>query len=213
MHFFSYDSVLSRFLHFTADIITLHILWLVCSLPLVTIGASTTALYCACMKRIQKDEGYVSRHFLRSFRQNLRQSTICWLLFVLGSFLIITNFRIARSAGGWTGHMIFISNAIILCPFILTFLYVFAVVAKFDNPVTSHIKYAFILSLKHFPCSVILLLIHGTFIFLSVSFPPFIGLLLCCGIGFLGYLSSNIFVYIFQRYIPSETEDTAYPAK
>ena len=45
MNLFSYDSPLSRFLYFIADIVTLHILWVIHSLPVITVGASTTALY------------------------------------------------------------------------------------------------------------------------------------------------------------------------
>lgn len=79
MNLFSYDSAFSRFLYFVADVVTLHILWILYSLPLITIGASTTALYYSCMKRIRTGEGYVSQNFRKAFRQNFRQSTILWL--------------------------------------------------------------------------------------------------------------------------------------
>ena len=51
---FSMDGPLWRALNFIADVMVLHVLWLVHSLPLVTIGASTTALYYAMMKRIPR---------------------------------------------------------------------------------------------------------------------------------------------------------------
>ena len=67
MNLFSYNSPLSRFLYFVADIVTLHILWIIYSLPIITIGASTTALYYSCMKRIRTGEGYVSQTFANPF--------------------------------------------------------------------------------------------------------------------------------------------------
>lgn len=60
---FSIEGPLWRALNLIADVIILHFLWLVCSLPLVTIGASTTALYYAMMKRIRTNEGHVTSNF------------------------------------------------------------------------------------------------------------------------------------------------------
>ena len=83
MNLFSYDSPFSRFLYFVADIVTLHFLWILYSLPIITIGASTTALYYSCMKRIRTGEGYVTQNFRKSFRQNFKQSTNWWDLYFL----------------------------------------------------------------------------------------------------------------------------------
>ena len=86
---FSYDGLLVRFLNLVADLVALHVLWLLCSLPIVTIGASTTALYYASMRRIRTDESHVHQNFFRSFRQNFRQSTILWLIMlVVGAVLV-----------------------------------------------------------------------------------------------------------------------------
>ena len=73
------DGPLWRALNFIADVMVLHVLWLVHSLPLVTIGASTTALYYAMMKRIRTNEGQVTANFRQSFKANFRQATILWL--------------------------------------------------------------------------------------------------------------------------------------
>ena len=43
--FFNYDNPIWRFMGRLGDMIVLNLLWLVCSIPVVTIGASTTALY------------------------------------------------------------------------------------------------------------------------------------------------------------------------
>ena len=70
-----------------------------------------------------------------------------------------------------------------------------------------NVKNALIMSIRHFPCSLLLVAIYGTFVLLLFSFPPFGGLLLCCGAGLIGYFTSNIFVYIFRKYIPDELEN------
>ena len=97
MNLFSYDSPFSRFLYFVADIVTLHFLWILYSLPIITIGASTTALYYSCMKRIRTGEGYVTQNFRKSFRQNFKQSTILWIVLVLVGLVFSIDIRFSMA--------------------------------------------------------------------------------------------------------------------
>ena len=207
MNLFSYDSLFSRFLYFVADIVTLHILWLIYSIPIVTIGASTTALYYSCMKRIRTGEGYVSKNFRRSFRENFRQSTIIWMILLITVTVFICDLRIGMALASTAGTLMLVSCSVFLIPLLLLCIYIFPVQAKFENPVFENIKNALIMSIRHFPCSLLLIAIYGTIIILLFSFPPLAGLLLCCGAGLIGYITSNIFVYIFRKYVPDELEN------
>ena len=207
MNLFSYDSLFSRFLYFVADIVTLHILWLIYSIPIVTIGASTTALYYSCMKRIRTGEGYVSKNFRRSFRENFRQSTIIWMILLITVTVFIWDLRIGMALDSTAGTFMLVSCSVFLIPLLLLCIYIFPVQAKFENPVFENIKNALIMSIRHFPCSLLLIAIYGTIIILLFSFPPLAGLLLCCGAGLIGYITSNIFVYIFRKYVPDELEN------
>ena len=76
---FRMDSPLMRFLTKIADLMVLNILFCVTSIPLITIGASWTALYSVTLKMVRDEEGSVSRSYFRSFRQNFRQATLLWL--------------------------------------------------------------------------------------------------------------------------------------
>ena len=66
-----------------ADCIFLSLLWLAFSIPIITIGASTTALFYTNNKVIRREHGYLWRSFWDSFRQNFKQSTFLWLLLML----------------------------------------------------------------------------------------------------------------------------------
>lgn len=54
--FFNYDNPVWRFIGKLGDLILLNILWIVCSIPVFTIGASTTAVYYVTLK-LARDEG------------------------------------------------------------------------------------------------------------------------------------------------------------
>ena len=82
MKFFSYDSPIMSFLSKVADLLFLNILTLIFSIPLITIGAATTAAHYTALK-IHREEGHVWSSFWKSFKENLGQSTGIWLIFVV----------------------------------------------------------------------------------------------------------------------------------
>ena len=88
MKIFSYDSKFSQLLLKLCYACYLNLLWLVCSLPIVTVGASTTALYYSCLKIVRDEDSHVGACFFRSFRENFKQATALWLILLgLGLFL------------------------------------------------------------------------------------------------------------------------------
>ena len=203
MNLFTHGSLLSRFFYLVGDIITLHFLWILCSLPIITIGASTTALYYSCMKRIRTKEGYPLKNFFSSFKINFKQSTLIWIGLMIIGFVFFTDFRIAMALENTLGRLMLVTCSCFLIPYLLICLYIFPVQA---NTIYDNLKNAFFMAIRHFPLTLLLIAIDATFILLFFSFVPFIGLALCCGVGLLGYLNANLFVFIFRKYVPDELE-------
>jgi uncharacterized membrane protein YesL len=204
---FSIDSPLMRALNFLANLIILHFIWVLYSLPIVTIGASTTALYYSCMKLIRTDENYVYRNFRKSFKENLKQSTILWLIMLVMGFLFVTDIRYGLFLNNGMGKMMIVGCSIFLIPFVLTSLYIFPVQAKFENSIFENVKLALLMSLRHFVLSVVLLIIVGSMVFLGLFFRPFMGIVIICGAGITAYLTSNVFIMIFRKYVPNEIDE------
>ncbi|MDO4336887.1 MAG: DUF624 domain-containing protein [Eubacteriales bacterium] len=209
MNLFSFNSGISRFLYLVADIVLLHVLWVVFSLPVVTIGASTTALYYCCMKRIRRDEGYITRNFFKAFKSNFKQSTLIWLLILLVGAILFMDLHIGMAVGGTVGRFMLISCSVLLIPFFCTVLYIFPVQAKFENRIIDNLKNAFLISLSNFLFTLLLIFIIATFVLLTLTFPPFIGLMLIAGAGIYAYLSSGVYVTVFRKYLPEELEEDA----
>lgn len=213
MNIFSFNSWLSRFLYLVADIVLLHILWIICSLPIVTIGASTTALYSSCMKRIRRDEGYITGNFFGAFKSNFRQSTLIWLLLLAIGGILYMDLWIGLSVEGVLGKIMLVSCSMLLIPFFCTVLYIFPVQAKFENRILDNLKNAFLMSLSNFQWTLFLAFILATFVLLTLVFPPFMGLMLIAGIGIFGYLTSCVFVYVFRKYLPDELQEDAMASR
>ena len=74
--FFNMDNKFFVFMGKIADLCMLNLLCIICCIPIVTAGASLTALYYVTMKMVRNEEAYIFRSFFRSFKQNFKQATV-----------------------------------------------------------------------------------------------------------------------------------------
>jgi len=207
MNIFSETSVLGRFLNWAADIVFLNILWLICSVPIVTIGASTTALYYSLMKRQRRDEGYVHTNFFHSFKENFKQSTIIWLILIVIGLIIGLDLRIGMYSTLPIGKVMIFTSALLLIPYVLILLYVFPVLAKFENNIATTMKNSLLMSVAHFGYTLLILLFLSLFILFGYFSTAFLGVIFLCGPSLFVYLASNVFIMVFRKYLPDELED------
>lgn len=77
------ESFLGRWLSFLVDVLLISIVWLVCSLPIITIGAANTALFRVAMDWMRYREGCTVKDFFKAFRNNFKKATILWLVLLL----------------------------------------------------------------------------------------------------------------------------------
>ena len=100
MNIFNSDGWFSRFFGTLGDIIIVNILFILCSIPIVTMGASMSAMYFTLLKKQRTGEnGGVVKLFFKGFKDNFKQSTISWLLFLLISFIFTLDFNLFGKGG------------------------------------------------------------------------------------------------------------------
>ena len=202
MKFFSYESKFSQLLLKLSYSCYLNLLWLICSLPIVTIGASTTALYYASLKLIREEENSVTRQFFRSFRENFKQATVLWLillgvgLFLAGDGYILYHLR--QSAEGslavlWTLILAVVIAASIV--YVIVLLYVFPLLASVSNTNRAMLKNAFLIGTHYLFATILVFAVHFAVFFVTVAwFTPLIifGEGLCALIS--AWLLNNILI-------------------
>ncbi len=126
------------------DVVTAGLLWLVCSLPLVTIGAASSALYYAMVKSVRHERGGLTKSFFKAFRRDFKTATLIWLLFLAAGFLLgmdalfFTQMSAVLAAVG----------RILLLGLIAFFPWVFAFVSRFSNTVFGTLKFCGYLALR-----------------------------------------------------------------
>ena len=114
------------------DFLLVNLLFVVCSLPVVTIGASATAMYYV-LGRIRRQEGTVTKDFFRSFRENFRQASLYWGVLLLVAFALYWNFRLIS---GWTGtlYSVMMVSLILVSWFAVSWgSLVFPLLSRFDS--------------------------------------------------------------------------------
>ena len=165
------ESRLTQVLSALIDLIWVGLLWLVCSLPVFTIGASSTALYYAVVKSIRHERGRVSSCFFHAFRTNFRQATGIWLLCILWLLLGIGD-AYAFSRMGLGEHSVLpMLSRLFLLPVPLLFPWLFSYLSRFDNTVINTVKYCAFLAIRNIGRTLLLFLELAVFLLICWMIP------------------------------------------
>lgn len=200
MKLFSLDSPLMQALNKVADLLWLNVLTLLCCLPIVTVGASLTAMNYMALKIARNEECYITRGFFKSFRENLKQATIIWLIMLLVIVILVADF-IVMSGGTETEFGKILWGLIMAVALLVaaTVLYVFPVLAKFDNTVFRTIKNALMMSLMQFPKTVIMLVAYVVPPVLFFTVPQAMPLCMLFGLSLPAWISAKLYNKFFKK--------------
>lgn len=201
------DSPLMRFLTKIADLMVLNILFCVTSIPLITIGASWTALYSVTLKMVRDEEGSVSRSYFRSFRQNFRQATLLWLGVLVVLALLVLDIRVLNGmAEGTAPGLLRVGVEILALLGIMVLQYLFPSLARFEASLADTLKNACMMALAHLPKTALMTaaVVGAVWITLINNTTIAIGLMVWPLIGFslMAFGNSGILRKIFDNYVP-----------
>ncbi len=205
---FDYDNPVWRFIGKFFDVMVLNVLWFICSIPIVTIGASTTAVYYVTLKMVRDEEGSTIKSFFKSFRENFRQATAIWLiLLVVGAVIGFDLYFFGVQMQEGTLRMILLS---LLCGFGLiemaVFLYVFPLQCRFYNPVKKTLSNALLISIRHLPRTICLLIIDGALPILALLVPVLQPIMVLFGFALIAFINSYMLAGVIEKYMPERKE-------
>lgn len=192
---FNYDNPLFHIMSKIVDLVMLNILTLLCCIPIVTIGASVTAAHYTALK-MHRGESYIFRDFVKSFKENLKQSTMIWLLFILFfvveylAFITLSN-ESAKAAMTMQGCILG-TGIFGVCFMIWTF----PLQSKFVNKIGKTLYNAFIMTFKHLFRSILMLALFVSPFLLNADG---LWVLLMFGFSIPIYLSAVIYNKPFEK--------------
>lgn len=152
-------------LSFLGDIVILNLLFLVCSIPVVTIGAAASACYAGVCRTLQKREtGMVYRAFFADFRAAFRQATVGWLLELLVLAILAGDLWFAVSYSEPDNKFFLIFAIVVGAVVLLASLWFYPLVARFQNTFGGQLKNSFLLAFAQFPRTVLAMLVWVLFL-------------------------------------------------
>ena len=212
---FNMDNPLFRFLSKVADMMILNLLFILCSIPVFTIGASMTAMYYTCLKMLDNEEGYISRNFFHSFKENFKQATVCWLFFLVTGVVLAADIMILRGMTGSFTKVIAVAVLALAVLYLIMLNYVFAVLSRFYNSTKNTFKNALIMAIASFPFTMVILVltIAPVLVTLINGYTIWYGLMVWILVGFsvTAYGKCWFFARIFKKFMPKDEEEEKDP--
>lgn len=210
--FFNMDNKFFVFMGRVADLIILNLLCLICCIPIVTAGASITAMYYVTLKMARDEESYIVRSFFKSFKENFKQATIINVIMLATAIMLFLDLNIVNNMEGTMYKVLFCIFIAFTFLYALLFLYIYPVLSKFYNTIKNTFVNAFLMAIRHLPYTFLMLVI--SLIPIGILFIPsfqiqsiLIMLFILMGFATVAYFNSKFLVKIFDNYIPKEEEE------
>lgn len=182
--FFDQDRWLYRCLNRLWDLIVLNILFMLTSLPVITIGASVTALYTVTLKGVRKEDSYIVKSYLEAFKENFKKATVIWMILLAFWIVLLADILIY----GKNNSMMVCAGGIFGVFWLLVTMYVLPLQARFENSVQNMLLNSFLMAVRYWNYTLQLLGI-------SAMIPAVTVLLVLKSTDMLGWFCS-LFVFV-----------------
>lgn len=150
----------------------LNILWFICCLPIITIGASTTALFYVTLKIAKNEEGNITKAFFRSFRENFKQGTVIWLILLAVGIVmgfdgyILYHMRFSNTF--WT--IITAIFIVALAAYAIIMMYIFPLLSRFQNTTIAMFKNSIMIGMRFLLCTALMAVIYFAMALVVIRF-------------------------------------------
>ncbi len=212
-HFFNPENKFWEFMGKITDIACMSFLWLFTSIPLITMGASTTAFYEFTLNQVKDTEGKVWKSYFTSFKKHFKKATVLWIIQLLGIAFFLAdlwaawNFIITK--GGIAGIAVF--GICIFCAvvFFSCCYYIYPTLALYDFPIKKLITNSFIMAVGNLPVTITLVVLtaalFGLIYYMSGLFFLWIALFI--------FFSSYFIIGVFIKYTEKDDDSEEAPAE
>lgn len=204
------DSPIMRFLSKLCDLIILNILCIICCIPIITAGASITALFSVTLKMVKGEESYIVRGFFKGFKDNFKQATIIWLIMAVFGIFMYMDYRAAYVLPTNVRNVFQVMIGAIMILYAMLFTYIFPYLARFENSIKNIFKNSLLIAVLNLPWTLLMTVLPIALVFITflTSYTLVYGSMIWILFGFslVAYMNSGIFRKVFAKYEPAEEE-------
>lgn len=212
---FNLENPFMQFLFRVSDLIILNLIFMLSCIPVVTIGASISALHSVCLKIVRGQESYMWQGFWKAFRQNFKQGTVLWIISIVIFFVIHMDFTILNAGDHPLFGYVKIALGSVTAILFSMFIYVFPIISHFKCTIRQAIKNSLFMTIGHLPFSILLVVMYGLIFFLATLNVKMLALVIAvatiCGFSVVALTACIIFDRIFKKYEPEQEPLPEYP--
>ncbi|MBQ7059899.1 MAG: YesL family protein [Firmicutes bacterium] len=205
MKLFDPEGIAFSLLTDTFDLVFANVLFLICCLPVITIGPAISALYKVC-RNIQEDRGSgVARTFFSAFKDNLKEGIIAWLI-IAGLLLLcgVDFWYWFHYSTGTTQQIMLVLCGGIVALILMCAQWIFPIQYQFRNTVKNTLKNSLLFALKYLIPTLLMSVLTAGWLFLLLYFDYLRILFLIIGISLPVFLKTYYIRKIFKQYLPAE---------
>ena len=202
----NFNSRLYQYMSKLAECMILSLLWLAFSLPVITFGAATSALYYCAVKVLRKDEGSAFKDFWRAFKSNLNQgvltvlfaAAICILVVLIGSGIYAAMPRADVLKNIYVVYIIIFSFGISWLH------YVFSYIARFEASFRTVLKNSLIICVMNLPASLSMVILFIAVIAVLIMTAPASSVALFLLPALYALVTSFLLEKVYRKYMPAQ---------
>lgn len=207
--FFDPNGLFAQIMNTILNMMLLNAMWMLCSIPIITMGASTAALYAVLIKMRDGEEPRVIRRYFAALKENWKKASAAWLALLLAAAICGLDLYFAGQMDNDIFRIIAVAGLVVI---VMTATFVFPLVARFENKWSNHLKNALLLALSHAPRLLMALALWGGAILLTFfsanTLYMMVLMWLMAGFSCLSYATLWILTPVLRKLEP-ETQETA----
>lgn len=198
--FFNPKSTGTRFLTALSNLIIVNFLFIITSLPVITIGASITALYRITIAILAGDNPSVWKDYLKSFKDNFLKATVLFLLYAALTAFFAFEIYMVNNMMEEQYSWVQIPAVFFLVVIFSSFTYAFPLLAWFEESLKQILKNSILLAISNLPVTIMIAVITAVLAFLLYEFTvTTMSLLVFMGIAVIAMFYSVFLKKIFEK--------------
>lgn len=146
---FSLDSQFYRFMSRLLDMLKLNAMWVLCSIPIVTMGAATTAAYTITLKMVDEEEGYIAKPFLKEFKANLLKGSVIGIIQLIAMYAIYLDFQFYHVVEEYSTFFLVV-GVIAIFMTVMHLIYAYPLLARYENSIVNTLRNSYSIAAKYF---------------------------------------------------------------
>ncbi len=199
---------LGKFLSKLLDLFVLQVLFLVTSIPVFTIGAGLTAVFSVCRRIQDEEQTSVTREYFSAFKSGFRKSTAAWLIVAVAAILLVNAIGYYNQLDSQTRLIPMGIACLLLAMDGGMFVYLFPLMAWFDNGLKQHFRNGATLALYHWKTT---LLVVGLYAFVFLLVVPIVKPVALIGVSGSAFYANMLLRKVFARYDSGAATDPGEP--